>query len=100
MVLLGGTIDAERARESGLVNEVVGEGEALARAGEIAARLAALPALAVQAAKRALREPIDAGLDAGLDAERELFLEVCASADAREGAEAFLAKRPARFRHR
>jgi enoyl-CoA hydratase/carnithine racemase len=100
LVLLGGMIDAERARRSGLVNEVVGEGEALARAQEIAARLAALPALAVQAAKRALRAPVDAGLDAGLDLERELFLEVCASADAREGAEAFLAKRRARFRHR
>jgi enoyl-CoA hydratase/carnithine racemase len=100
MLLLGGTIKADRALECGLVNEVVGEGEALARSQEIAARLAALPAVAVQSAKRALRGTLDAGLDAGLVAERELFLEVCATADAREGAEAFLAKRAPSFEHR
>lgn len=100
LLMLGGTIKADRALECGLVNEVVGEGEALARGQEIAARLAALPAGAVQSAKRALREALDAGLDAGLASERELFLEVCATRDAREGAEAFLGKRTPSFEHR
>jgi enoyl-CoA hydratase len=98
LVLLGGLIDAARARELGLVNAVAAEGRAVADALALAARLAALPAGALQAAKRALRLGLDAGLDEGLDAERDLFLRVGAGADAREGADAFLDKRAPRFR--
>jgi enoyl-CoA hydratase/carnithine racemase len=100
LLLLGGLVKAERARELGVVNVVAAEGEALAEAQRLAGRLAALPAVAVQSAKRALRRALEPGLDEGLDAERELFLAVCASEDAREGAAAFLAKREPSFRHR
>ncbi len=100
LLLLGKLVKAERARELGLVNVVAAEGEALSEAQALAARLAALPAVAVQSAKRALRQALEPGLDAGLDAERDLFLAVAASEDAREGAEAFLAKREPSFRHR
>ena len=57
--------------------------------------LAALPAVAVRAIKRA----IAADLDDGLDRERALFLEVFASADAKEGVAAFRERRPPRFGH-
>jgi enoyl-CoA hydratase/carnithine racemase len=100
LLLLGRLITAERAHELGLVNVVAAEGAAREEAAELAARLAALPALAVQSAKRAARFALEASLDAGLEAERELFLSVAGSADAREGAEAFLAKRTPEFRHR
>ena len=100
LLLLGKLVKAERARELGLVNVVAAEGEALSEAQALAGRLAALPAVAVQSAKRALRQALEPGLDEGLDAERELFLAVSASEDAREGAEAFLAKREPSFRHR
>jgi enoyl-CoA hydratase/carnithine racemase len=100
LLLLGGLVKAERARELGVVNVVAAEGEALSEAQALAERLAALPAVAVQSAKRALRQALEPGLDEGLDAERELFLAVTASEDAREGAEAFLAKREPSFRHR
>jgi enoyl-CoA hydratase/carnithine racemase len=100
MLLLGGLIDAARAREVGIVNEVSEPGAATARAQELAARLAALPAVAVQAVKRAAREASEVGLDAGLELERGLFLEAAASADAREGADAFLGRRRPKFRNR
>jgi enoyl-CoA hydratase/carnithine racemase len=100
LLMLGGLVKAERARELGVVNVVAAEGEALAEARTLAARLAALPAVAVQSAKRALRQALEPGLDEGLDRERELFLAVTATEDAREGAAAFLAKREPSFRHR
>ena len=98
MLLLGQLLRAERALELGLVN-VVAE-DARAEASALAARLAALPALAVRAAKEAARRGLEAGLDEGLDFERALFLRVASSADAREGAEAFLGKREPQFLHR
>jgi enoyl-CoA hydratase/carnithine racemase len=70
-------------------------GEALAAGRALAEELASLPAVAVRAVKRALSE----GLADGLDRERELFLEVFGSADAREGVEAFRARRAPRFGH-
>jgi enoyl-CoA hydratase/carnithine racemase len=100
LLLLGKLVRADRALELGLVNALAAQGDALTEAQELAARLAALPSVAVRSAKRALRQALEAGLDEGLDAERELFLAVAASEDAKEGAEAFLAKREPSFRHR
>ena len=98
MLLLGKLLRADRALELGLVNVVADDARAEAHA--LALRLAALPALAVRAAKEAARRGLEAGLDEGLDFERSLFLRVAASGDAREGAEAFLGKREPQFSHR
>ncbi len=98
MLLLGRLIKADRALELGLVNVVTEDARGEAQA--LAARLAALPALAVRAAKEAARRGLEAGLDEGLDFERTLFLSVASSADAREGADAFLGKREPSFTHR
>lgn len=100
LVLLGRMIDARRAHELGLVHAVSEEGQVLEFAGTLAGRLASLPALALQSAKRAIRAGIDRGLGEGLAAERQLFLRVARSCDAREGAAAFLDKRAPAFIHR
>jgi enoyl-CoA hydratase len=108
MLLLGRLLDAEEALEAGLVNEVADESRCLERATALAARLSALPALAVQAAKRAMRGAMTdgAGIGArevagcGLALERQLFLSVAASSDALEGARAFLERRAPKFEHR
>ena len=100
MLLLGRLVKADRALALGLVNVVSEEGAALEEAQALAARLAALPALAIRAAKESARRGMELGLDEGLDFERSLFLKVASSADAREGAEAFLGKREPRFTHR
>jgi enoyl-CoA hydratase len=97
LILGGRVVDAERALSLGLVNAVAED--ALGEARTLAERLARLPAVAVQSAKRAVRLGLDAGLDEGLAFERERFLAVARTADAAEGAGAFLEKRKPAFRH-
>jgi enoyl-CoA hydratase len=99
MILLARPIDAARALELGLVNEVAPTGEALERALAMATRIAQLPARAVQAAKHALREGRDLPLREGLALEREQFEAVLQTDDAREGVQSFLERRPPAFRH-
>lgn len=99
LILTGRLIDSDRALELGLINSVSEPGGALAASQELARGLAALPAVAAQSAKRALRSASEDRLAAGLATERRLFLNVAASRDAREGADAFLGKRPPAFRH-
>jgi enoyl-CoA hydratase/carnithine racemase len=99
LLLLGSFIDAERAAELGLVSRVAEADEAFSEACEIATRLAALPARAVQAIKQAIIFGRD-DLSAGLDRERQLFLELFESEDVREGVSAFVEKRSPMFRHR
>jgi enoyl-CoA hydratase/carnithine racemase len=100
MLLLGSVVKAERAHALGLVNRVAPAGGCVALAQEIAARIAALPWVAVSCVKRAVDGPGEDGLREGLDHERELFLQAFASEDAGEGAAAFLAKRRPSFAHR
>jgi enoyl-CoA hydratase len=97
LLFLGALIDAPRAAELGLVNQVSEPGGALAAAQAIAARIAALPRVAVTCAKRAVNGAVPA---AALDREREIFLEAFASEDFTEGFAAFLEKRKPVFTHR
>jgi enoyl-CoA hydratase/carnithine racemase len=100
LVLRGRLLKAGEAQQIGLVNEVAPEGTALDRALELASELAARPAVAVQAAKRAMRIGFGLPLSEGLDAEHTEFLATLASADAREGVDAFLNRRRPEFVHR
>lgn len=99
LLLLGESIDADTALAWGLVTTVVahhaGETEAL----RLAARLAALPALAVRATKHCVDVGLRQGRSAGRAAEIASIADIYSSADAREGACAFLEKRPPRFTH-
>ncbi|HEX5192987.1 MAG TPA: enoyl-CoA hydratase-related protein [Solirubrobacteraceae bacterium] len=96
MLFLGSVIDAERALDVGLVDRLAAPGAVLGEAQELAARIAALPRVAVQCIKRA----VDDDLAAGLERERALFLEAFGSEDFSEGYAAFLEKREPRFTHR
>jgi enoyl-CoA hydratase/carnithine racemase len=97
LLFLGSLIDAPRAHALGLVNQVSEPGGALAAAQAIAARIAALPRVAVTGAKRAVNGAVPA---AALDREREIFLETFSSEDFTEGFAAFLEKRKPVFTHR
>ena len=101
LLMLGGTIDAAEAYRIGLVNRIAARGEALAEARAVAGKLAALPAQSLRAIKFSIDAAATNGaLEDGLDRERALFMELFATADAREGVNAFVEKRRPDFEHR
>lgn len=100
LVLTGRLIDAAEAERIGLINLTASAGTAVEKALELAAKLAGRPAVAIQAAKRALRAGAEMPLSQALDLEHGEFLTTLASADAREGIDAFLNRRRPEFVHR
>ena len=101
LMLYGGeSIDGARAHQLGLVADLAAEGQALARALEIARKAARLPPKAVAATKRVLRQGADLPLDAALALEHREFLLLFDTADKSEGMRAFLDKRKPEFQGR
>ena len=98
MILTGQPIDAAKAEAWGLVSEVVAPEALLARAGELAAQIAANAPLSVRAAKRL----IDAALPVTPAATLETHAgALCGSSeDAQEGRASFLERRPPRYQGR
>lgn len=97
MLLTGAPVTAEEALRVGLVNAVVPHNELGAAAARIAGMLAGRSPGAVRAIIEAVRAS-ESGLPAdGMKREAVLFGACVASADGREGVQAFLQKRPALF---
>jgi enoyl-CoA hydratase/carnithine racemase len=96
MALLGAPVDARRARELGLVNDVVAAAELRLRARARAEDLARLPPRALRAARDLMRgDP--AALGARIAEESARFFECLGSPEAREAFTAFLERRPPDF---
>jgi enoyl-CoA hydratase len=100
MLLTGRRVPAAEAREIGLIGHVVPEGEALAKAKEIAGQIAANAPLSVQAVLRSIREGSEMSEKDALANELTLGWPIFATEDAKEGATAFKEKRPANFKGR
>ena len=98
LLLTGETIDARRAYEAGLVNEVVPRERLLPCALDWAAKICRNGPLAVRTAKEIAVRAL--GLERGFVLEKALAAKVFASEDAREGPQAFAEKRPPRFKGR
>ena len=103
LFLLGRNIEARRALDWGLVNEVVISSDLADIALEWATELAANAPLSVQGNKRVIRELLRAEGELDPDVEQEL-IELreasFASEDMKEGVRAFGEKRPARWQGR
>ena len=97
MALLGEPVGAAQAEAWGLIWRTVADDDLLPEAERIAAHLASQPAQAIALIKRALYAAQSNTLDDQLDLERDLQRQCGASADFREGTQAFLEKRPAQF---
>ena len=93
IALTGEHFTAERLLQAGLVSRVVGVGEALAGARELAARVAQGAPLAVAASKRVIVESADWASSEAFARQGEVIGPVFVSADAMEGAAAFAEKR-------
>ncbi len=93
LVLLGERIDAATALRIGLVEEVVGRGQALERAVVLADKVGKQSPGAVRACKSLIQGARHTGPERMLVAEREAFIDLFDSADQREGVQAFLGKR-------
>jgi enoyl-CoA hydratase len=100
LIFTGRRIGAKEAREIGLVNRVVVEGEALNAARELADEISANGPLAVRHAKAAANRTLDVDLVSGLEFEADQFALLFATEDAREGMNAFGEKRKPEFEGR
>jgi enoyl-CoA hydratase len=66
-LMTGDWIDAHEAERIGLVTEVVGTGESLERAKEVAERFVAMPQMAVRSTKRAINQWLSFGMAHSFD---------------------------------
>ncbi len=93
MLLTGEMIDAPRAREIGLVNQVVPPEELDAAVAALAGRIAAKSALTVAIGKEAFYRQAELDLDAAYRYAAEVMTRNMMAQDAAEGIYAFLEKR-------
>jgi len=97
MIFTGDMIDAAEAHRIGLANKVVPAAELLDTAKQLAARIIGKSPYAVKLAKEAVRNGLEMDLARANQYEADLFGLCFASADQKEGMQAFLEKRPPKF---
>ncbi|HZB24084.1 MAG TPA: enoyl-CoA hydratase-related protein [Gaiellaceae bacterium] len=97
LILTGRTVDAAEALRIGLVDAVFEPGELMARSIDTAQLLASKSPIALRAAKVAINHALQGDHVENLGREAELFGELFASEDAKEGLAAFVEKREPRF---
>ena len=102
LLLRANHLDAQEAHRIGLVNAVTTPEALLPTAREWAEEIASNAPLAVRASKRAAYEGVllQSGFAEGMTLESQLYSEIMATDDAREGTTAFAEKRPAEFKGR
>lgn len=97
MILTGDTITAQEALRIGLVSRVVADGDLPATAEALAGAIVANAPVAVRLAIEAVHRGLDLGAREAQSLEAALFGLCCTTRDMKEGTQAFLEKRPARF---
>jgi len=97
LLLLGQPFTAERAREVGIVTEIVRDDELIATAEEAARKLAELPPESIRLTKRLMKAAHAAAVDKQIAEEARIFGERLTSPEAKEAMSAFLEKRKPDF---
>lgn len=93
LLLTGELIDARKAEEWGIINKVVSQDQLASATMALAQKIAAKSPLAVQMGKRAYYGMSDLDYKKALEYSNAMFAALCVTEDAKEGVEAFLAKR-------
>ena len=100
LVLTGRMMDAQEAERAGLVSRVVPLEKMMDEALGAALMICGYGQLSVMAAKESVNRAFESGLSDGVMFERRIFHALFATADQKEGMDAFLNKRPPQFTHR
>jgi enoyl-CoA hydratase/carnithine racemase len=98
LLMTGDFISADEALRIGLYNRVVPDGDALTAATMFAEQLARGPSFALEITKHALNREAHVDLASALEAEAQIQASLMTHADFREAYDAFVAKRPPKFR--
>jgi len=99
MALTGRMMDAAEAERAGLVSRVVPFDKLADEALGAALQIADFSQIAVMAAKESVNRAFESGLSDGVMFERRLFHALFATADQKEGMDAFVNKRKPAFTH-
>ncbi len=97
LLLTGSLVDGKHAEALGILNRAVPAAEVLSTAHALAKQISEAAPLAVRATKLAIRRGLELHVREAARAEAYAQAETVATADAREGIAALLAKRPPQF---
>ena len=100
MCLTGRMMGAEEAERSGLVARVVPHESLLDEALKTAAKIAEMPPMAAMVNKEMVNAAFETTLAEGIRLERRLFQILAATEDKAEGMQAFVEKRPGKWKGR
>ncbi|UFS95692.1 enoyl-CoA hydratase [Nocardia huaxiensis] len=100
LILTGRNMDAEEAERAGLVARIVPADQLVDTALEVAETIAGMGLPSVMIAKEAVDRAFETTLTEGLRFERRVFHSLFATEDQKEGMNAFVEKRPAKFTNR
>ena len=100
MALTGRMMDAAEAERAGLVSRVVALDKLMDEALGAALMICDYSQMAVMAAKESVNRAFEGSLNDGILFERRLFHALFATADQKEGMDAFVNKRKAVFQHK
>jgi enoyl-CoA hydratase len=98
MIFTGKMIPAAEAQAMGLVNKVCAQDQLMDEVLKVAKIIVSKGKVSLRAAKQAINTGMDVDLNTGCSIEINAFAICMASPDAKEGAQAFLEKRPADFK--
>ncbi|MDP2968639.1 MAG: enoyl-CoA hydratase-related protein [Deltaproteobacteria bacterium] len=100
LVFTGEMISATEALSLGLIEKVVPTGKSMEAALELAARIIEKGPLGVAAGKKVINRARDLSIQQGLELESELWANLTATEDMKEGARAFIDKRKPQYKCR
>jgi enoyl-CoA hydratase len=100
LILTGRMMDAQEAERSGLVARVVPAANLIDEATKVADAIASMSLPSVLAAKESVNRAFESSLAEGIRFERRIFHSLFATNDRSEGMNAFIEKRPPKFKNR